>query len=136
MSKTIKRTLGDLGEDIASKYLVKRGYVVVGRNYLKPWGEIDVVAMKEKSLHFIEVKTVSCEIGDSLSHETAGFGLNVQPEENMHQKKIRRIIRAAHTYMTEESVSEEVEWGIDLVCVFLDVTRKTARVRMYENIAL
>ena len=59
MAKTAKRQLGDIGEGIACKYLEQRGYEVVERNYLKPWGEIDIVAQKAKKLYFIEVKSVT-----------------------------------------------------------------------------
>ena len=44
MAKTAKRQIGDQGEEVACKYLVGKGYRVLERNYLKPWGEIDIVA--------------------------------------------------------------------------------------------
>ncbi|MES2202959.1 MAG: YraN family protein [Patescibacteria group bacterium] len=67
--KTAKRQLGDQGEEVACKYLAGKGYTVLERNYLKPWGEIDILAEKAKRLYFIEVKSVSRESvrGESLS---------------------------------------------------------------------
>jgi Holliday junction resolvase-like predicted endonuclease len=58
MSKTEKRKTGDLGEKIAGRFLVSRGFEIVGWNYLKPWGEIDIIIKKKSKIHFIEVKTV------------------------------------------------------------------------------
>ncbi len=57
--QTEKQIVGKIGEDCACKYLQKLGYKIVDRNYLKKWGEIDIVAQKDKKLHFVEVKSVS-----------------------------------------------------------------------------
>ena len=41
---TQKTELGKLGEDLACRYLVDKGYRIIERNYRKPWGELDVIA--------------------------------------------------------------------------------------------
>ena len=51
--------IGQLGEDIACKFLMKHGFSILERNYTKKWGEIDVIAEKGKKLYFVEVKSVS-----------------------------------------------------------------------------
>lgn len=130
MEKTQKRKIGDLGEDVASKCLEKRGYVVLGRNYLKPWGEIDIIAQKERKLHFVEVKTVSREAKEDVTRGT------VRPEENMHKKKVMRLNRAIQTYLLEKKVAQNIEWQIDLACVYLDFSTHRARVELLENIIL
>jgi Holliday junction resolvase-like predicted endonuclease len=65
MAKTAKRQTGDIGEEVACKYLENKGFSVMERNYLRKWGEIDIIAQKDingaKRLYFIEVKTVSRE---------------------------------------------------------------------------
>ena len=55
-SKTQKT--GEIGENIAVRFLVKRGFTVVDRNYTKKWGEIDIVAEKADKIYFIEVKSM------------------------------------------------------------------------------
>ncbi len=47
---------GKLGEDLACRYLEKKGYKLVKRNFRTRLGEIDVVALDGKSLVFVEVK--------------------------------------------------------------------------------
>ena len=55
--KSKRRTIGDFGEEIALKYLEKKGYQILDRNFLKPYGEIDIIAIKNDILTFVEVKT-------------------------------------------------------------------------------
>jgi len=129
MAKTEKRRIGDIGEEVACKYLANKGYVVRERNYWKPWGEIDIVAEKPGFISFVEVKTVSKREGE-FSRET------VRPEENMHPAKIKRLHRAVQTYLLERKVPERVAWQLDLACVFLDFSTKRAKVEMIENIIL
>src|SRR3989344_3890108 len=56
-SKTQK--IGEIGENLAIKFLMKHGFTILDRNYTKKWGEIDIVAEKESKIHFVEVKSVS-----------------------------------------------------------------------------
>lgn len=51
------RELGMRGEEAAAHYLRRRGYDIVDRNWTCPVGEADIVAMDEKFLIFVEVKT-------------------------------------------------------------------------------
>ncbi|MDR0953663.1 MAG: YraN family protein [Elusimicrobiota bacterium] len=62
--KTEKRLHGDDGENLAATYLKEKGYKIIARNYLTKLGEIDIIALKNKTLVFVEVKTRS----------TASFG--------------------------------------------------------------
>jgi putative endonuclease len=128
--KTEKRRRGDIGEDITCKYLEKKGYKILERNYLKPWGEIDIVAEKADLLSFVEVKSVSCENGTTISRE------KVRPEENLHAGKLKRLHRAIQTYLLQHKIPESKLWQIDLACVYLNFSTKKARVELMENIVL
>ena len=134
--KTSKRQLGDTGEEIACRYLQQRGYLILDRNYLKPWGEIDIVAEKAKRLYFIEVKSVSRE---SLKEQGRGVTREpgfYRPEDNVHPVKLKRLHRAIQTYLLDHKVPENKEWQIDVACVYLDFSARTARVEVLENIIL
>jgi|SRR5665213_438525 len=127
MAKTAKRAKGDIGEDVATKYLENKGFSVLERNYWKPLGEIDIVAEKASILSFVEVKTVTRE---------AGREEMVHPEENFHPAKLKRLHRAIQTYLLDHKVPESKEWQIDLVCVFLDFSTKKAKIELLENVVL
>ncbi len=127
---TEKRKKGDIGEDIASKYLENKGYIVKERNYWKPWGEVDIVAQKGNILKFVEVKTVTRENSDLISRES------LRPEENFHKAKLRRLHRAIQTYLLQKKVPESVPWEIDLACVYLNYETKKARVELFENVTM
>ncbi len=131
MSKTEKRRVGDIGEEVVCKYLVNKGYVVVERNYWKPWGEIDIVAEKPGFISFVEVKSVSRRRGaGEVTRET------IRPEENMHPAKLKRLHRAVQTYLLDRKIPESKPWQIDLACVFLDFDTKRAKVEVLENIVM
>jgi len=128
--------VGVLGEDIACRYLGQNGLEMVARNYARKWGEIDIVAREThlgaEILHFIEVKTVTREIGEDISRVTFGS----MPEENVHEKKIGRLKRAIQTYLMENRISHETQWEFSICAVFLDQTSKRAIVRYTRNVVL
>lgn len=58
MLKSKTSRTGALGEEIAARFLERKGFRVAERNYRKPWGEIDIIAEKAGIVRFIEVKAV------------------------------------------------------------------------------
>jgi putative endonuclease len=136
--KTEKRRKGDIGEDVSCKYLEKRGYEVMERNYWKPWGEIDIVAKKAGILSFVEVKTVTREtVSGEVSNSNRDVSYeSIRPEENFHAGKLKRLHRAIQTYLLQHKVPESVAWQIDLACVYLNFKTQKARVELIENVVL
>jgi putative endonuclease len=123
-----KQKIGEFGENIAVTYLVNHGYIVIERNYTKRWGEIDIIAEKDYKIHFIEVKSVSRE------RKSTKYTKNYRPEENMHPLKLRRIHRTIQTYLTDREVPDDIEWQVDLICVYLDDTQRQAYIKRIDNI--
>lgn len=140
MTKTPKRALGDIGEGVACKYLQNKGFSVLERNYLKPWGEIDIIAEKSKKLYFIEVKSVSREAyawpKRGVTREPGERADSYRPEENVHPAKLKRLHRAIQTYLLDHKIPEDKEWQIDLACVYLDFSTHRAHVEVLENVIL
>jgi putative endonuclease len=122
-----KRKIGDIGEKIAKKWLEDRGFLIREKNYLKKYGEIDIVATKNGKLHFVEVKSVSL---DNLSNVYSND--NYKPEDNVHPKKLQRLFKTIEIYLSEKNIDKD--WQIDVLSVFMDFNTKTARVRYLENV--
>ncbi len=79
------KSFGDIGESIAFKYLQINGYKVSDRNVRNYGGEIDLVAIKDRQLFLIEVKT----------RKSTQYGL---PEEYVNKQKLERIRNAGLLY--------------------------------------
>lgn len=117
---TERRKRGDLGESIAVQFLTGKGYEIVTRNYLKPWGEIDIIARKDGTYRFVEVKTISRE------------NIATTAEDHVHPKKLERLARTAELYMAH--IPGDYDFQIDLVTVLLNHESKTARCMLYEQL--
>ena len=119
--------VGALGESMATFYLKRRGFVIIERNFTRICGEIDIVASFKGKYYFFEVKSVVTR--ENVTHVT---NLVVRPEDNAHPAKLAKLYRTVELYLAEKRVA--APWQIDLLCIYLDVTRKTARVTRLENI--
>lgn len=136
---TEKQKIGQIGEDSACKWLESNGYKVIERNYLKKWGEIDVVAKKDKKLHFIEVKAVSRDLPaqaglSDVTHVTSSD--SYRAEDNVHPWKLQRLGRAIQSYLLERDVSDETDWQFDIATVHIDMSKRISRVFLLEDIVL
>lgn len=131
---THRKEVGFLGEELACRFLSRKNFSVRERNYLKKWGEIDIVAIKNSMVHFIEVKTISrsyYQQGKQGKSEE-----NFIPEENIHSWKLKRLVRTVDSYLKEHHKNEtdEIDWQMDAIIIFLDRDTKKARLRFIENI--
>lgn len=119
---TQKAELGELGEDLACRYLVDKGYKIIERNFKKPWGELDIIAKNpDKILVFVEVKTVQ-------------GGSPLESEMQMTAAKIKKLKRAATLYAGHypELINDRQGWRIDLLA--LTINGENCVVNHYENI--
>lgn len=118
---------GALGEKIASEFLQRKGYAIIEMNFRRPWGEIDIIAVKGNIVRFVEVKAITGRIGD-ISREIEQY----RPEEQIHATKLRKIVRTAELYM--HGRNDKREFQIDAVGVILDPGQRKARCRLFEQI--
>ena len=100
---------GATGEQAAADFLEKQGFTVVETNYRKPYGEIDIVAKKDRTIHFVEVKT-------SYYHPDPAF----TPEIRVNTRKIRSLKKVCEMYLAERHAHDDQLWQIDIISVILD----------------
>ena len=88
--------VGRRGEDLAHRYLRRKGYIVTARNWRQPQGggEIDLIAWEGGTLVFVEVKS-------RLS------GAWAAPERDIDREKIRILRRAACDYVRRAGADPE-----------------------------
>lgn len=99
----ISNPLAREGEEIAANYLKKLGYKIIERNFRARNTELDIVAIKDHVLVFIEVKTRSSE----------KFGT---PLEQIAYFKLKSLIKAAEFYkVSHKNLPDEMR--IDAVSV-------------------
>ena len=98
-----KHRIGAEGEDLATDYLRDNGYLVVERNWRRGSHiELDIVAEREGTLHFVEVKTRSSESWQS-------------PEDAITPQKLKALVRAVNNYVAHNNI--ECEVALDLIAI-------------------
>ena len=95
--------LGKKGEEIAAKFLKTKGFKIIESNFRIRGGEIDIVAVDNKTLVYVEVKT----------RTTEEFG---KPEESVTQRKIKFLERAAKFYKNSRQNLPDLE-RIDVIAI-------------------
>jgi putative endonuclease len=107
---TVRKEIGDKGEDNAVNFLFASGYEVLERNYRFGRAEIDIIASKESVLVFIEVKT----------RKNINYGY---PENFLSEPQEDRIHRAAEEYVFQKSWQGEVRF--DIIAILWDGSEPT-----------
>lgn len=102
-----KREVGSRYEENAARFLKQQGYVILEKNFRCRLGEIDLIGRAEGYLCFIEVKY--------RSHGGHGF-----PSEAVDDRKRRRIVRTALTYMTFNKLPTDTPCRFDIVDILDD----------------
>ena len=95
MKLHIKKEFGNTGEDIATEYLEKQGYIILERNFYCKQGEIDIIAKDKNEVVFVEVK----------SRSDVGYGL---PSEAVTKQKIKHLCRTARYFLYKNNMFNEV----------------------------
>ncbi|MCX6701888.1 MAG: YraN family protein [Candidatus Zambryskibacteria bacterium] len=137
---TEKQKIGKMGEDYACEYLKMGGYKIINRNYLRKWGELDIVARKGNKIHFVEVKSVSRDLSaqadifnDNVIRETND---SYRAEDNMHPWKLKRLGRAIQSYLLEKDISDDIDWQFDVITVYIDINKGISKVFILDDVIL
>jgi putative endonuclease len=106
----ISKEIGNKAEDKATEYLEQLGYLIVERNFYSHYGEIDIIALKEETFHFIEVK----------------YSKNSLPYERITPSKLQKILKTMEYFLYKNNVQKEYQ--VD--AIFLN----DSEIKMVENI--
>ena len=93
------KIFGDQGELIAINHLIDKGYEILESNWRVGRLEVDIIAMDDDTLVFIEVKT----------RNTSYFGF---PENAVNNKKQRFLTNAANAYIHQRNLANENRFDI------------------------
>ena len=129
-------SVGKLGEDLACKYLFKKGYRIIDRNYRLKIGEIDIIAIsRDKTLVFIEVKTLKS--GNAAINSADEQFAGLMPEDNLTSSKLQKLSKTCELFAGKnpQLIKEGKGWRIDLVAILLN-EKNEAEFKHYENISL
>ncbi len=130
--KQQNKIVGNYGELITANYLRRKGFTLIEMNYLRKWGEVDVVVQKDQKIHFVEVKTVSYETKSDL--ERAVTHGTWRPEENVHAYKIKKLSRAIESWIADNKWNGD--WQIDVAAVRIVPRETYATIKMIDNVIL
>ena len=125
---TSARRIGDVGEDLAARFLIRRGWRLVCSNFKVPigrnrrgaaiTGEIDLIALDSDVLCFVEVKTRS---SDEF----------FAPEAAVDLRKQRQIIRTARIYRKIFAL-QNIKFRYDVVGIVLG-KENSPKIEHYKN---
>ena len=90
---------GKQGEQFAEDYLRNHNYTILHRNWRYSRYEIDIIALKNEVLHFVEVKLRSSK----------NYGL---PEEHVSKKKFKFLMQAADEFLFLHPEYKHVQFDI------------------------
>lgn len=102
----ITSEIGAMGEKAAVKWLRRRGYMIRDLNWRDGKYELDIVADKLYTTHFIEVKTRRID----------GY---TTPEEAITKEKFAALSKAARSYVAQYNIKTESQF--DLVAVDINL---------------
>ncbi len=111
----LKKILGREGEDRAAQFLMKQGYRILERNYSTRSGEIDLIALHEGAVVFVEVKTRTSD----------AFGA---PELAVNPRKQQRMVKAALGYIKYKKL-HQVPCRFDVVAISMAAEQEMELIR-------
>ena len=91
--------LGKWGEDLAAEYLERKGYTIIERDWKSGRRDIDIIALDDDVVVFVEVKTRCNRL----------FG---EPEEVIDRNKRQSLTQAINHYVKEKHIRQEIRFDI------------------------
>ena len=111
---------GRIGEMLAARYLQKKGFKILAKNFRSNKTEIDIIAQKDNKIHFVEVKTRMSTFKG-------------KPYEAVGKLKISHLLKTA-TYFLLQTGKKEHKLSLDVVSILLDGANNIRSLQHFENI--
>jgi putative endonuclease len=121
-----RRRTGRRGEAVAAKLLQRGGYVVLERNFRAREGEIDLIAARDGTLVFCEVKALVARPGGP----SAGPATPLEAVGPAKQAQVRRVARV---WLAGRSRTSARELRFDVIGVLLSPTGSLLGVEHVEG---
>jgi putative endonuclease len=119
---TPARIKGNIGERTAAKYLRKKKYKILSRNYVAKNKEIDIIAENKQTVIFVEVKTRT---------ENVSVKGEPRPASAVTPDKQRDIITVAKYYIAAQKINKRIRF--DVIEVLLNENKKALKINHLEN---
>lgn len=137
------KKLGVFGEKIAQNYLERKGYKILDNNYLDNnlsgplRGEIDIIAKPRRNIfnllrgkeddivHFVEVKSLKAK-----NFRSCAFS----PEQKVNFQKLRKIAKAAESWLINQNLPLDIKWQIDVIAVKISPNFEKTEIQHFENV--
>lgn len=113
-----KKELGNIGEKLAQKFLLKNGYTIIACNFHSRHGEIDIIAqdIEHQEIVFVEVKT--------RTGRHYGY-----PEEAVDERKKKRLTHAAEKFLWQNHYSFQQNYRFDTLAIEINFQTKQAKIK-------
>ena len=105
----LRQILGSQGEATAARFLKRKGYTIIKKNYRCSYGEIDLIAQDGDTLVFVEVKT-------RTSQDFGG------PAAAVNFRKQVQISKTAHNFLTE--LNSDTDARFDVVSILMEKNKE------------
>ena len=118
-----KRAAGQLGEDIACRYLEQQGQTVLARNWRSGHLELDIITLLGNELHIVVVKSRVAPV-------------MAEPEQNVRRDKQRRMVAAAHAFLhsaDRKALPADLEIVFDVMSVVFFGAGADFEIEYYPN---
>ena len=131
-----RKKLGQIGEKIAEDFLKRKGYKILDKNYFvksvfgPKTGEIDIVAKKDDTISFVEVKSL---VVTPTAFGGRGDAGDVSPEDKVNFQKQRKLIKTAQSWLIKNKMPSNIKWQIDVIAIKIDLDSKKAKIRHFKN---
>lgn len=119
------KELGKKGEDLVKNHYIKKGFENIYQNVYFKGSELDLVFLRDKEIHFVEVKTIA------ISQET-----KILPEDNFTWIKQKHFKRGIEIFLVKNKQYSSYEIKITLACVYFRIREGKWSIKLYENLIL